>query len=99
MTRAVQLNAVCNARAKAMLHSQDITNLPPQETFPHEPICLFVEGNKTTSDTGAHIRYDAGHQVARFFFHRTSRMFTNVFNEVGWYHVHRTLNNKVPLLF
>ncbi len=51
------------------------------------------------SDTRAHIRYTAGHQVAHSFFHRISRMFTGAFDEVDWPHVHRTLNNKVSQLF
>ncbi len=71
LTRAAQLNSACDARAKAILRSQDVTNLPPQEAFPLEPICMFVEGKKMTSDTGAHIRYAAGRQIARSFFHQT----------------------------
>ncbi len=61
---AAQLNAACNVGAKAMLRSQDITDLPRQEVFPQEPICMFVEGTKITSDMGAHIRYAAGRQIA-----------------------------------
>ncbi len=60
LSREAKLNAACNAGAKAMLRSQDITDLPQQEVFPLEPICMFVEGTKMTSDTGAHIRYAAG---------------------------------------
>ena len=55
LSREAQLNAACDAGAKAMLHSQDVTNLPQQEPFPLEPLCLFVEGTKMTSDTRAHI--------------------------------------------
>jgi hypothetical protein len=65
-----------------MLRSQDVTSLLWQEAFPLEPICLFVDGRKMTSDTGAHIRYATGGQVARSFFHRASRMFTDAFNKV-----------------
>jgi len=99
MSRAAQLNLACNARAKAILRSQDVTNLPPREAFLLEPICMFVEGKKMTSDTGAHVRYAAGRQIARSFFHQTSRMFTDAFDEVDWPHVHRTLNEEVPRLF
>jgi hypothetical protein len=55
LLREAQLNAACDAGAKAMLHLQDITDLPQQEAFPLEPLCLFVEGKKMTSDTRAHI--------------------------------------------
>jgi hypothetical protein len=60
---------------------------------------MFVEGTKMTSDKGAHIRYAAGRQVAHKFFHETSRMFTDVFDEVDWLQVHRTLSDEVPRLF
>ena len=60
LLREAQLNAACDAGVKAMLRLQDITNLPQQEPFPLEPLCLFVEGTKMTSDTWAHIRYAAG---------------------------------------
>jgi hypothetical protein len=99
LTRAAQLNSACNAGVKAILRSQDVTNLPPQEAFPLEPTCMFVEGKKMTSDTGAHIRYAAGRQVSRSFFHQTSRMFMDAFDEVDWPHVHRTLHEEVSRLF
>jgi hypothetical protein len=60
LLQEAQLNAACDAGAKAMLRLQDITNLPQQEPFPLEPLCLFVEGTKMTSDTRAHIQYAAG---------------------------------------
>jgi hypothetical protein len=46
-----QLNAACDSGAKTMIRKQDITYLPPQKSFPLEPICMFVEGNKMTLDT------------------------------------------------
>ncbi len=52
-----------------------------------------------TSDTGAHIWHAAGRQVARSFFHQTSRLFTEAFDEVDWPQVHWTLNKEVPRLF
>jgi hypothetical protein len=99
LSREAQLNAACNAGAKAMLCSQDITHLPQQEPFPLEPLCMFVKGTKMTSDMQEHIRYAASQQVARLFFHKTSRMFTDTFDEVDWPQVHWTLNEEVPRLF
>ncbi len=99
LSQEAQLNVACNAGAKAMLRSQDVIDLSQQEPFPLEPIRLFVEGTKMTSDTQAHIQYAAGQQVARTFFHEMSRMFTNVFDVVDWPQVHRTLNEEVPRLF
>jgi hypothetical protein len=99
LSREAQLNAACNAGAKAKLQPQDITDLPQQEVFPLELICMFVEGTKITSNTGAHIRYAAGRQVACKFFHETSRMFTDAFDEVDWPQVHWMLSDEVPRLF
>ncbi len=94
LLRAAQLNAACDTGTKAMLRSQDIMALTQQEVFP-----MFMEDTKMTSDTGAHIRYMAGRQVARLFFHNASRMFTDAFDEVDWPQVHRTLTKEVPRLF
>ena len=99
LSREAQLNAACDSGAKTMIWKQDITDLPPQKPFPLEPVCMFVEGKKMTSDTRLHIRYAAGLQIVRSFFHETSRIFTDAFDEVAWPHVHRTLNEEVPRLF
>jgi hypothetical protein len=64
LLREAQLNAACDAGAKAMLRLQDITDLSQQELFPLELLCMFVEGTKMTSDTREHIRYAASQQVA-----------------------------------
>jgi hypothetical protein len=55
LSREAQLNAVCNAGAKALIWRQDITDLPQQQAFPLELTCMFVEGKKMMSDTGPHI--------------------------------------------
>jgi hypothetical protein len=44
LLRKAQLNAACNAGAKAVIQKQDITDLPQQKPFPLKPICMFVEG-------------------------------------------------------
>ncbi len=93
---SIKCGVQCGRKGDALFAGCD---LPQQEPFPLEPICLFVEGTKMTSDTRAHIRYVAGRQVARTFFHETSRMFTDAFDEVDWPQVHRTLNEEVPQLF
>jgi hypothetical protein len=48
LTRAAQLNAMCNAGAKGMLCSQEVADLQPQEAFPLKLIliCMFVKGKK-----------------------------------------------------
>jgi hypothetical protein len=46
LLREAQLNAACDAGAKAMLWLQDITDLPQQEPFSLEPLCMFVDLTK-----------------------------------------------------
>jgi hypothetical protein len=60
---------------------------------------MLVEGTKMTLDTGAHIRYAAGRQVASSFFQKMLGMFTDAFDKVDWPQVHRTLTKEVPRLF
>ncbi len=60
LSHEAQSKATCNAGAKVMIRKQDITDLPQREAFPLEPVCMFVEGKKMTSDTGPHIQYAAG---------------------------------------
>ncbi len=99
LSHDAQLNAACNASAKAMIRKQDITDLPQQEAFPLKPMCMFVEGKKMMSDTGPHIHYVAGRQVVHLFFHKTSCMFTDAFDKIDWPNVHRMLNKEVPGYF
>jgi hypothetical protein len=82
-----------------MIQRQDNTDLPQQEVFLLEPICMFGEGTKMMSDAEPHIPYVAGQQVAHSFFHETSWMFTNAFDEVDWLNVCRTLSEEVHRLF
>ena len=82
LTCAAQLNLACDAGAKTILRSQDVTDLPQQEAFPLKSICMFVDGKKMTSDMGVHIQYAAGHQVARSFFHQIGKMCMDMFNKV-----------------
>ena len=60
LSRAVQLNSECDAGVKTILRSHDVTDLPQQEAFPLESICMFVDGKKMTSNTGAQIWYAVG---------------------------------------
>ena len=84
MTKEVQLSTACNAGAKMCLQMQDITNPAWQEPFWLEPICMFIDGKNMTLDIGSHIWYTARKQEACSFFHNTSRMFLDAFNEVDW---------------
>lgn len=57
LDRPAQLNTACDSKAKSTNRSQDIINPSQQLPFHLEPVCLFVEREKMTSDTGPHIRH------------------------------------------
>ena len=97
--KTTTLSLACDAGTKTRLRSHYVTDLPQQEAFPLKLICMFIDGTKMTSDIGTHIQYAAGWHVSQSFFHQSSRMFTDVFDEVDWPHVHRTLHKEVPRLF
>ncbi len=66
--------------------------------FPLEPVGVFVQGEKMTSDTGGHIRYWVHHQLTRAYYHEHNLLSHKQFNAINWRSVHNTLH-KLPWLF
>ena len=73
-------------------------DLPDQQPFPLEPICMFVREEKMTSDTGHHIRFNAHKDLARDFYEDYGVLTPGQFDEVDWDHVYETLHG-VPRMF
>ena len=99
MTRQAQLNTICDAGAKGEVYNVKEVKELSSRTFPLEPICVFVNGTKMTTDTGPEIRYAAQRVMAKKFFHDYGILFGAEFEEVSWEMVYETLENKVPRLF
>jgi hypothetical protein len=59
-----QLNCICDHAAKQRIAANGMEATTPGRMFPLEPISLFVCGQKMTSETGHHIRYQAHHHLA-----------------------------------
>ena len=95
----LQLNCYCDRGAKSKLGQQDPSNPPPQQPFPLETICIFVNANKITSDTGAHIRFAAHLHLAKKLFNGYKILFAHQFEQVDLPHMHRTFSEKLPKLF
>ena len=95
----VQLICYCDAKAKQVILQLDETVLPVQKAFPLELLCIFVNGEKMTLDTGQSIRFEAHRQLAKEFFQNNKILFADEFDLVAWSHVHRTLTTEVPILF
>ena len=98
LPREAQLNEGCDAKAKRVIREMDPTRLPAQQSFPLEPLSVFVDGEKMTSDTGDWVRYWAHRHLARDFFHERKLMFRDSFDEVAWREVYLTLR-ELPRLF
>ena len=59
---------------------------------------MYVEGEKITSDTAAHVRFAASKHLAKEFLVKKKILSKRAFNEVDWKSVHGTLHG-VPKMF
>ena len=98
LERESQLNCGCDFAAKDDLTSTDPDDIPAQRQFPLEPVALFIDGHKVTTESGPVIRYAAQLQEARAVFHERKVLLGDAFDEVAWKDVHRTLHS-VPKMF
>ena len=98
LTRQSQLNCGCDEAAKGKVNEADPDDLPPQKQFPLEPLALFIEGSKVTTESGPSIRYAAHRQEAKELFHQQNILTPDAFEEVSWKHVHPALHD-VPKMF
>ena len=69
LSRPSQLNCVMDLHAKRVIWGLERRELPPQKTFPLEPVAIFVGNKKMTSDTGERMRLWAHRQLTRQTFH------------------------------
>lgn len=99
LERPSQLNCICDGEVKLSIIQTDLLNLPHQRAFPLEPITLFVDNQKVTTESGPVIRFAAQRQEARAVFaERGVLFFGEQFDEVAWRHVYSTLHH-VPKMF
>ena len=66
---------------RIQLHLLIIVTIPSQEPFPLELICMMVDEEKITSDTGNAIRFQAHQQAAAEIFNKNI-LHTDQFYEV-----------------
>jgi hypothetical protein len=66
--------------------------------FPLEPIAMFVQGGKLTSDTGDTLRFWAHRQLARDYYQSKGIILRDQFDETDWWSLQRTLTS-LPRLF
>jgi hypothetical protein len=98
LTRKEQLNCVANFGAKRVLLPHDTANLPRQDKFLLEAVCIWAGREKMTSDTGHYIRFHAHQQLAREEFAAAGILTKVRFDFMDWHVVHSTLSG-VPRMF
>ena len=98
LSRKSQLNCICDGLAKDDVRATAISKPQSTRPFPLEPICMFVKGEKMTSDTAPHIRFEAHKQLAKEFYVGRKIFSRREFEEVDWKSVHATLH-EVPKMF
>jgi hypothetical protein len=75
-----QLNLNMDFNAKQTLLDLQPTNLPCQQAFPLESVCVFAGSWKITADMGSKVQYLAHLKLARKKFHQMSILDAQVFN-------------------
>jgi hypothetical protein len=99
LSRKAQLNCICDHAAKQQIVASDgMDGIAQGGLFPLEPVGLFVETKKMTSDTGEDIRFWAHRQLAKNFYCNRKILTITQFECINWVSVHRTLHN-LPWLF
>ena len=98
LSRKSRLNCVCDGLAKDDIRAKAMAKPTKAKPFPLEPICMYVGGEKMTSDTADQIRFEASRQLAKDFFQKQKILSKRSFNEVDWKSVHNTLHS-MPKMF
>ncbi len=98
LCRKAQLTCICNHAAKFRIAKDGTKKLEPGKMFPLESVCVFVQGEKMTSDTGGHIRYWAHHQLTRTYYQKHYLLSHEQFDAINWKSVHNMLQD-LPRLF
>jgi hypothetical protein len=88
LDRPAQLNCVCDSEAKTDILLTDLANIPRQQAFPLEPITLFIDDRKVTTESGPTIWFAAHRKEAREVSAERGVLFGDQFDEVAWKHVH-----------
>jgi hypothetical protein len=98
LSRKAQLNSICNHATKVRISADGMEATAFCKMFPLEPVRIFVGRQKTTSETGDHIRFWAHHCLAQDYYRNHKVLSTKQFDQVDWKSVHNTLHG-LPRLF
>ena len=88
-----QLNCMCDHAAVVSISADGLEAKASGKMFPLEPVGIFVEDQKMTSDTGDHIRFWAHKKIARKYFEEHKILTPEQFDQVDWKLMHSTLHS------
>jgi hypothetical protein len=98
LSRPSQLNCTMDYHAKAILWNINPTELPMQEPFLLEPVCVFVDYRKiTTYDMGS-LRFLAHRKIAKETFKALRILPYNIFDMVNWENSAQNLNKSAKVI-
>ncbi len=98
LDRKAQLNCICDHAAKFRIAADGQEHSAPGEMFPLEPVGVYAQGEKMTSETGGIIRYWAHYQLARNHYQEHGILSHEQFDAIDWRPIHTTLHD-LPRLF
>ena len=81
-----------DGKAKQEIRKIDPDNLPRQEAFPLESLCIFLRKEKISSDTGARICFWVHKQRSGGLFRNHKILLPDQFKEVDWEMVYSALH-------
>ena len=81
-----------DGKAKQEIWNVDPDNLPHQEAFPLESLCIFLGKEKMSSDTGSIIRFWVHKQRAEEVFRNQKILLSDQFKELDWEMVYSELH-------
>jgi hypothetical protein len=67
LSRKLQLNCICDHKAKTRIAADGIDGAVSGRMFPQEPIGLLIRGETMTSETRGQTQFWAHHQLAQLF--------------------------------
>ena len=98
LSRKAQLNCICDHTAKQQITIDGSGHHQSGRLFPLEPIRMFIQGEKLTSDTGDLLSFWAHRQLAREYYGSGNMISHEQFDKADWWSLRKTLL-ALPRLF
>lgn len=93
-----QLNWYMDGLVKTTIWSQDLDDLPRQDSFPLEPVAVYIGGHKIAPGRGEALRFWVHKILAEEVFYEQGVMGSDQFHAIPWREVYDALH-EVPEMF